>query len=154
MRKVVLTLIFASQCLASGLNAAEVKREKIAQWGDPLTPPQSRTSCIGYASGDWPWGGGWKTCNEWKTEWRHMEVEAFLVVSGPDDLHDAAKKATEECIATTAAAAIGAGFATGGSAALAAAKVAFPACMATKGQQIADEYSLNVETLSYWTDWG
>lgn len=85
---------------------------------------------------------------------QRMEVEALLAVSGPEDLNDAAKKATEECIATTAAAAIGAGFASGGAAAVAAAKVAFPACMATKGQQIADLYSINVETNAHWTDWG
>jgi hypothetical protein len=134
--------------------AAEIKRDKIAQWGDPLTPPQSRTTCIGYASGNWPWGGGWKTCSEWKTEWRHMEVEAHLVISGPSDLGDAAKNAASACALTAIAAGAAAGYASGGTAAIAAAKVAFTACMGTKGIEIADQYSIDFQTNSFWTDWG
>ena len=89
--KAIIVFLGAVIAISATAEAAELSRDKIAQWGDPLTPPQSRTSCIGYASGDWPWGGSWKTCNEWKTEWRHIEVEAFLVVNGPDNVDDQAR---------------------------------------------------------------
>lgn len=133
--------------------AAVVSRQKIGEWGDPLTPPQSRTSCVKYASGNWPWGGGWKSCVGWKTEWRHMEVEMFLQVDGPSNLSDAAKQAVVECTAVGAAAAVGAGVYSGGTAALAAGKVAFEACIGTKAADVANEFSISVPTQSHWTDW-
>lgn len=134
-------------------SAAELARHKIAEWGDPLTPPQSRTECVSYASGNWPWGGGWKTCNGWKTQWRHMEVEYFLVVSGPDDLSGEVKNAAVQCAVTAAAAAVGAGVTTGGSAALGAAKVAFMACISAKGAELAGKFAITLDTPSHWTDW-
>jgi hypothetical protein len=131
--------LIVALAIPSALTAGELSRTKIGGWGDPLTPAQSRTSCIGYASGDWPWGGGWKSCNQWKTEWKHMEVEGYLVISGPDKLSDTIKKAATQCALTTVAAAAGTGLATAGAgaaAAIAAAKVAFAACMAASGARV------------------
>src|SRR6266436_2861323 len=114
------------------VEAAQLSRQKIGQWGDPLTPPQSRTSCVNYASGNWSWGGGWKTCVGWKTEWRHMEVEMYLQIDGPSNASEAVRQAVIDCAKVAAAAAVGAGVYTGGSAALAAGKVAFEACTTAK----------------------
>jgi hypothetical protein len=54
------TTLSVALAIASTSMAADIARQKIGEWGDPFTPPQSRTSCIGYASGDWPWGVGGK----------------------------------------------------------------------------------------------
>lgn len=124
-----------------------------------MTPPQSRTDCIGYATGEWPWPakGGWKTCNEWRTQWRHIEVEAYLKVTGPDNLGNEIKNAVTQCVAVAAAGAVTAVVVTDGAAvpaALAAAKVTFFACMSTKGTDIGSDYSLTIDTPTHWTDWG
>jgi hypothetical protein len=162
MQKVVIAIAgLACVCMAlaassSQIKAAEVARHKIGEWGDPFTPPQSRTSCIGYASGNWPWGGGWKTCNQWKTEWRHMEVEVSILVNGPDNLDASVRQAAVDCALTAFAAAGGVVLGTSGAgtaAALAAAKVAFAACISAKGAQLADQFAISVETPSHWTDW-
>lgn len=136
-------------------NAAEINRQKVAQWGDPLTPPQSRTKCVSYASGNWPWPatGGWKTCNGWGTDWRHMEVEAFLVFNGPDNLASDAINATGQCAIVAAGAAGVVGIATSGTAAVAAAQPAFISCMKIKGIQEFSKYSVDFTTTSHWTDW-
>jgi hypothetical protein len=137
-------------------NSVDINRQEIAVWNDPLTLPQTRTDCIGYASGDWPWPatGGWKTCNQWRTQTRVMQVHASLITSGPADLSAEAKNASITCAVVAGVAAAGGGVASGGSAAATAAKVAFSGCMTAKGYQIADEYQLRVETVSGWTDWG
>ena len=136
--------------------AAELSKSKLAQWGDPLTPPQSKTECIGYAKGNWPWGGGWKTCNQWATRWRHMEVEYFLVVNGPDDVSAEVKNVVVQCAVVAVGAAGTTVALTDGAAApaaVAAAKVAFGACLATKGQELVDKYSISGASSSHWTDW-
>lgn len=129
--------------------------QKIAEWGDPLTPPQCETKCSKYASGDWPWPahGGWKTCIGWTTKWRHMEVEAFLDFNGPDNITDDIKNAVGTCALVGAAAAGIAGIVTDGAAAAAAAQTAFIACMKVKGVQELDKFHVSFRTSSHWTDW-
>lgn len=129
--------------------------QKIAEWGDPLTPPQSETECTSYASGDWPWPaqGGWKTCNGWTTKWRHMEVEAFLDFNGPDDLTQDAKDALVTCALVGAASAGVVGAITDGAGAAAAAQTAFVQCLEVKGVQELDKFSVSFRTESHWTDW-
>ena len=129
--------------------------QKVAEWGDPLTPPQSETECTGYASGDWPWPahGGWKTCNQWTTKWRHMEVEAFLDFNGPDDISTDARNAVGTCALVAAASAGIVAIATDGAATAAAAQTAFVACLKVKGVQELDKYSVTFRTASQWTDW-
>ena len=136
---------------------AEISRQEIGQWGDPFTPPHSRTDCVRYASGKWPWGGrGWKTCVGFRTQWQHMEVKAFLVTDGPDNLGNALRNSINACLVTAAAAAgttvaITSGVAV--PAALAAAKVAFGACLTAKVGDVADTYGISMDTQSHWTDW-
>ena|SRR5947209_1361605 len=146
-------LLFGAMLAAAPASAAEIARQKIAQWGDPLTPPHTRTSCISYASGNWPWGGGWKTCNGWKTDVQTMQVEAFLVTSGPDDLKQEVMKSVTRCAMIAGVAGAGAGYASGGTAAVTAAKVAFSACLSREGVGMADKYNISVETKSHWSDW-
>ena len=149
-------VMFAWGALQQQAFADELSRQKIGEWGDPLTPPQSRTDCIGYASGKFPWGGGWKTCNQWATHWRHMEVEYFLVLNGPLNLGEEMKNAALQCLVVAAGAAGTTAAATSGAAApaaVAAAKVAFGACIATKGSDLVDKYSLSGDSRSHWTDW-
>ncbi len=131
-------------------------KQKIGEWGDPFTVPQSKTECNGWNSGDWPWGGGWKTCVSWGTQWRHMEVEAFLEFYGPDDLTADIHSAINTCLTAAIAAGIAAipiGVATDGAGCVAAAMGAFGACIATKGIAEFEKYSCQFTTDSYWTDW-
>lgn len=153
-KPIVVTLSALSCLMATPAVAADISRKKLSQWGDPLTPPQTKTDCVDWASGDWPWGGSWKTCKGWRTQVRSMQVEAFLVVSGPDNLGGEVMNAVKRCTVVAAAAAAGAGYASGGTAAVAAAKIAFSACLGTIGSDIAEKYSINVETSSHWSDWG
>jgi len=73
---------------------------KIAQWGDPLTPPQTRTRCVSEAWGKWPWGGEWRTCNGWATDYRTMQVEVYMKGLGPADVSAAAKEVIENVVRT------------------------------------------------------
>lgn len=127
--------------------------QKLGEWADPTTPPQSETECNSWSSGDWPWGGGWKTCTGWATKWRHMEVEAFLDFTGPDNISDDARNAVSTCALVAAAAAGIAAIATDGAAAAAAAQPAFIACMKVKGVEELDKYSVTFRTAAGWTDW-
>ncbi|MEN9413228.1 MAG: hypothetical protein RLZZ342_315, partial [Candidatus Parcubacteria bacterium] len=60
--------------------ADDFHQQKLAQWGDPFTLPQTRTRCIHEAKGDWPWGGGWSTCTEWAVDNRTMQCSVYLRV--------------------------------------------------------------------------
>ena len=85
-----------------------------------------------------------------------MEVVGYIVINGPDNLSDAVKQDATKCAITAVAAAAGTGLATAGAgaaAAIAAAKVAFSACLAASGAEIADQFSINVDTQGHWTDW-
>jgi len=132
-------------------------KQKIGEWGDPLTPPESKTECNGWNSGDWPWGGGgWKTCVSWGTQWRHMEVEAFLEIYGPDDLNADAHSAVASCLNVAVAAAVAAipiGIATDGAGCVAAAMDAFTTCLEAKGIEELAKYSCEFKTDAGWTDW-
>lgn len=130
-----------------------ILKQKIGSWTDPLTPPQSRTECNSWARGDLPFGGEWKTCTGWKTEFRHMEVEAFLAVTGPDNIAEDAKNAAGVCILVGAAAAGVVGAVTDGAGAAAAAQTAFGGCMDLKGVQELDKYAITFETDGGWSDW-
>lgn len=132
-----------------------ITSQKIGSWTDPLTLPESRTQCNSWASGNWPWPatGGWKTCTGWKTEFRHMEVEAFFDVTGPDNLGDDVKNAAGTCMLVAAAAAGVVGAATDGIGAVPAAKAAFVGCMKAKGVQELDKYSITYRSNAGWSEW-
>lgn len=82
-----------------------------------------------------------------------MEVEVFLDFTGPDDLSADARNAVGTCALVAAAAAGVAAIATNGAAVAAAAGPAFSACMAAKGVQEEDKYSVAFRTAAGWTDW-
>jgi len=74
---------FIAAAVAFPTHAAEYGRQKIAQWTDPFTPPQTRTRCVSEAWGKWPWGGEWRTCNGWATDVRTMQVVVYLNPCSP-----------------------------------------------------------------------
>lgn len=126
--------------------------QKIGEWPDPSTPPQSTTECSNYASGDLPLGGRWKTCIGWTTTWRHIAVEAFLDFNGPDDITDDARAALNQCALVGATAAGIAAIATDGAGAAQAAQTAFIACMKVKGVAELDKYNVTFRTQTHWVD--
>lgn len=135
----------------SSASAAELHRAKFAQWGDPLTPPQSRTDCAKWFKTDHPIHV--KTCVGTRTQWRHIEVQAYVVTDGPANLAGDIQRAIVNCTIIAAGAAAGFGTATVGVGALPAAKVAFSACMAQRVSDIAGQYSVHFDTQTHWTDW-
>ena len=82
---------------------AEVCAKRTAvQWGGPET----RTRCIGYAWGKWPWGGEWKTCNEWATDLKQHSTD--VVVHCPTkNMPTAVTQVIDACIGTAISTAIG-----------------------------------------------
>jgi hypothetical protein len=152
------------------VSAADYGRQKIAQWGDPFTPPQTRTRCIRYATGKWPWGGEWKTCIEWATDIKTMQVAVFAKVLGPDNLSEAAASAVQDaakvCAATAAAAA--AAFIAGTpspeiagrlAAGYAAASETFSGCIGAKASALTTVgvgtavLKLAFESETFWSKW-
>jgi hypothetical protein len=136
----------------------------VAEWSDPFTPPQSRTSCIGWFITDPPWclfggcseGDRIKTCSEWKTEWRHMMNRLYIRID-LDDPGEVDAQGVRQCfqqalIAGTVGA-IKAAVLTGGKA-LPAAAAAFQESL--KWCLLLDFIGIRVSypTWSGWSDWG
>ena len=132
-----------------------IASHKIGSWTDPLTPPEARTECNSWATGNWPWpaSGTWRTCTGWKTEFRHFEVEAFLDATGPDNIVQDAINAVGVCIVVAAATAAIAGAATDGVAVAATAQIAFTQCLEAKKVQETDKFSLSYRSGGGWTNW-
>lgn len=167
---VALSILLAGLTHLAPANAAEFGRQKVAQWGDPLTPPHTRTRCIGYASGTWPWGGGWKTCNQWATDTRTMQVYVWSKSLGPDNLNAVAAAAVEStakvCAGSAGIAAAGAIAGTPSpevaarlAAGYAAATAAFSACVGAKASSLASvgvataALKLAFDQTSGWSKW-
>jgi hypothetical protein len=136
-----------------------VVRKKLAQWGDPFTPPQFRIRCIGYAWGSYPWGGGWKTCNKWATDTKTMQVSAYIEVDGPTNISAAIQTAVQDCAAAAAATAVGTFFAaptpdpaTRAAAAYSTLYPTFQACLTRAGAAIAS-FQLLFPTSAEWSNW-
>jgi hypothetical protein len=127
----------------------------LTAWNDPLTPPHTTTTCIGYASGHWPWCDNWKTCNQWATQCQFMRNEAYLVIdaTSPDNL----KAIVDQCLQKSACAAALAGvvavIATGGGA-LAAAEQAFTEVMLACLADQAIGVSIRFDIRPHWTPYG
>jgi hypothetical protein len=106
---------------------------------------------------DMPFGKKFKTCSEWKTQWRHMEVQAYLIADGPAGTpSNLVEHAITECSTVAIATGLAAAYVPPGAnipASIAAAKVAFTGCLGTKAADVASQYSIRVDTDSYWTDW-
>ena len=154
----------------SQLYSAEFGRDKIAQWGDPFTAPQTRTRCVSYAWGSWPWGGGWKTCNGWATDVRTMQVVVYAKTLGPDNLAKEAQSAVEAAVKVCAALAGGSALtaltatpspevASRIAAAYGAASSAFVACIGKKSSELTavgvgtSSLKLAFDTETHWSKW-
>ncbi len=132
----------------------------IANWIDPLTPPQTEAHCTNIATGDWPWGGSWSFCVGWEVDcqWMQNDLE-LVVVSQLTTKYDDLKQAVEDCLhEATIVGAISGVVATLGTGAggLAAAEQTFQdvfvACLADKiGADQIVGVSLNIN--SNWTSW-
>ncbi len=109
--------------------------------------PETRTRCIGYASGKWPWPakGGWKTCNEWATDFKQHRV--YVELYGPADMDGGQlTQIKDACMA----AAVATGIATGGN--KTAIVGAFGTCVKTT-EVLAGlfwDVRIDVKTASFW----
>lgn len=119
-----------------------------AEWSDPFTPPQSRTTCIGW----FKWGLI-KTCSEWKTEWRHMMNRLYIEIDGGglSIQVEQVQQCFQQAIVSGLVYGIGVAAITGG-AGLPAAQVAFlenfSRCV------LLDLFNVSFPTWSGWSDWG
>lgn len=144
---------------ASASVAGSVEFQVGGAWNDPLTQPQTATRCIREAWGHWPWCEDWRTCVEWATDCRFLRNQLFLVVTAPDPPTNPAdlKSKSEACLqeATIAAAVAGvvAAYASGGSAAIAAAERAFTAVFINCMTGV-PEVGVRFDVRSHWTPWG
>ena len=143
-------------------DSAHVLYERvIAVYDDPLTPPKTKADCIGYAWGDLPFGGQWKTCNEWALRCIKMRREVYMTVHTVGIDSATVQQKVSDCL--KAAAVIGAGTAvaevlfgagaTGGSGAVATFKTTLAACLAA--DFAASLLSVDVaDRGGWWDDWG
>lgn len=152
---------------------AEITREKIAQWGDPFTPPQLRVRCVKEAWGRLPWGRRWRTCVGHAYDTKTYQRELFLVVRGPDtnQLEAEAKAKVEDalktCLVVSAGGAATAFYATPSpepgariAAAVAAAGESFKVCIGVKKTELAayfagvpGRYSVDFDVTGGWSKW-
>jgi hypothetical protein len=171
MKRYAQVLAFAGAVFATDFaTAAEYGREKIAQWGDPFTLPETRQRCVSMAWGKWPWGGEWKTCNGHAVDHRTMQVAVYVKTLGPDGLTQAAANVVTAVAKTCSQVAAAAGMAglvgtpspeLGGRLATgyAAAKTAFLGCIGAKANELTavgvatTALNLGFDTESYWSAW-
>ena len=141
------------------LSNGDIVNKQIASWTDPFTLPQIRGRCVKWASGRWPWGGGWKTCVGAAVDHKVMMVTANLVITGPGNLADAAKKAVVNCSTVASGAALG--MFVGTPSPEVAARVAaayttflgtFTGCLKTVGVASLG-ISVSLPTSSHWSNW-
>lgn len=148
-------LIAAGALMTASLSAASAAvnvEQKIGQFGSPV---ELRTTCVKWASGKWPWGGGWKTCIGHKYDM--LQHEFFVIASGPD-LDEAAGRIVQEALGVAVAAAVGVGLLTPSpepmarvGAALAAAKTAFVGYLATRGlERLASQFDVRIDHRTHW----
>lgn len=148
--KTALTALALAIGLSASANAALYER-KILHFNGP----ESRTECVQWASGNWPWGGGWKTCSGHK--YQFLNHEFFLVADGPQ-AEEAVKRVVQEAAVAALAAGVTAAAATPGevviktAAALTAAKQTFYAALSanalTKG--LGSQYSIRIDHRTSW----
>lgn len=125
-------------------------KKSIARFRDPLTPPQSKTECI-HTIEPIP---GVTLCDGWRTFWRYMDVEYFIIVRAPSqqDL----QKILEDCLREAAVAALlsalVAALITGG-AAIPAAKAAFIAALMDCLTKHVKDIAVDLTVDAIWTDW-
>lgn len=134
----------------TGAGKQTAYKRSIARFRDPLTPPQSKTECI-HTIEPIP---GVILCDGWRTFWRYMDVEYFILIRTPDqqDL----QKILEGCLRDAAVAALLsaliAALITGG-AAIPAAKAAFIAALLDCLKSHLTDVSVDIIADASWSDW-
>ena len=168
--KLMFVVGFISVLYSAQSSAAEFGREKVAQWGDPFTAPQTRTRCVSEAWGRWPWGGEWRTCNGYATDTKTLQVVIYSKSLGPDNLKQEAISAVNEvakvCGTLAGASAITAFSGTPSpeiaariAAAYASASGVFSSCIGAKASELSAvgvgtaALKLAFETETFWTKW-
>jgi|SRR5580692_6651478 hypothetical protein len=96
-------LIAACFFLSDVVHAAECGRRTAVQWGGP----QTRTRCIGYASGKWPGGTTWKTCNRWATDLEQHSIDVVAYCPGTGPIPSEINRVVDGCIGVAWGSAIG-----------------------------------------------
>lgn len=134
----------------------------LAQWTDPLTPPQTSARCSREAWGDWPWGGQWRFCVEWSVDCQWMQNKLKLYVSSAietttyDKLKDTVKACLNDAVVGGAVAGVVAAVGTGGTGVAVATQVfqdLFLTCVtATIPKE--DIHGISLGTTSQWSQWG
>ena len=119
----------------------------LGRWIDPTTPPHSRTECVQWASGNYPWGGSWKTCTGWKTQFQYMYTNLRTQIS-TGSLQDIDQK-LDECLNTAAVAGALSAVLTSGSAGIAAFQGTLQGCLLSN---LPTFVNLAVWTDSAWED--
>lgn len=128
-------------------NSSAFFARSLGRWIDPTTPPQSRTECVQWATGSYPWGGGWKTCTGWKTQFRYMytHLRTQISTSSPQDI----SSKLDECLNTAAVAGALSAVLTSGSAGIAAFQGTLQSCLVAS---LPTFVNLAVWTDSAWED--
>lgn len=135
----------------------------LASWVDPFTLPHTRSACVKYASGSWPWGGGWKTCIGWATQFQWLHNTLYLNVSTRGLNLQSLQSEVNQCLAIAtdieAAALLLELLETAGvAAAQTTAQVAtfeeiLTDCLVTKFATDALKVSIPLPPTSQWSDW-
>lgn len=167
MSRFLKTVLLAGAALAIAAPSARAEdfyTRKLAQWGDPFTPPQTRVRCAKWASGSWPWGGGWKTCIGHAVDTKTMQCEVFAKVPNLSGLPAQAEKAARQVAEACAAVALAAGATAfagtpspelGGriAAAMAVVQPAFATCVNSKGGAALAALAIRLDQSCGWSGW-
>ncbi len=117
----------------------------IFKYKDPTSPPHTKKECAKWSK---PLPGT-KICVGWTIRYRWLYRIGYIRIVTISETD--AKKALEECLAISSIAALIAGVASGGSAAIAAGELALKACLAAKlGDKL---LSLTIQIKSSRGDW-
>lgn len=145
MKGIVGSIVLAS-VLGAGLAPAAMAgvsiEKKVAHFADPTAG--TRTRCAKWAK---PWPGA-KICVGHAYE--VMDRKFYITVKGPD-ADQAVMRLLQEALVAAATAAVGAGVATSGAAALPAAKTAFVGYLTAQGaERLVSQYSIGLDHRTSW----
>jgi hypothetical protein len=156
-------VVILTICTSCNVLADDFYRKKIAQWGDPLTPPHTRTRCVKNSSmtgfkcrGLKCSRATWTTCTGWATDTQTMQCELFLRVPKPNSLAPAAFAAAKNVAAVCAAVAlstVSAASLQSAGAALAALQPVFVGCVQSRGGQALASLTVTVDQSCGWSKW-
>lgn len=110
---------------------------------------ESKTDCAKEASGNYPWGGEWRTCIGHRTQWRCIHHQIVVVVDGYPQKEIASD--LQACIMTAGVMGLSSAVITGGGGAAEIYLAALTGCLAGHGKTKANP---RIEKRTNWTDWG